>query len=318
MRPQVTNPEELSCYPPAEMYERITKEIPLGTLFDLAAAGGWAPNHPASADELAGLQRSTTRGDCIAPLVIEGDEIFMDPSVPPEPFDLVQFTLSARGAEIQNSNLPPGQKTWKKGDGWVKLYVRNRGLDMLLDRHGSAACATLLSCESPDDVPKLTPIRQIRRNGRFLFAADTHSGQIGINAATDIYLASSNTTSSFNFVPPGHQPFNKLIVTTAPTFDCDVIITITLNARIVSGASSGDVFLEAAYDDTGTGASWQYSTTQTPITTTLAPYTLQWQFSHSRSNPSTYAGMSFYDANTGSSITVANDYYTVQAEYVKR
>jgi hypothetical protein len=74
----------------------------------------------------------------------------------------VRFGLSARGASAQNSSLPDGQEPAKRGAFWIKLLARTHGFDMLLDKYGAAATATLLSCESPDDAPALHPVRQGR------------------------------------------------------------------------------------------------------------------------------------------------------------
>jgi hypothetical protein len=152
---------------------------------------GWAPRHPAFGDELERLECAHVRGDCVSPLLIEGDEIFIDPNTPAQPGDLVQFALSSRGVDAQNADLPPGQSPWKKGARWVKLLAPYRGIDMLLDKHGSSATATLLSCESPSDTPVLSPVRQVRRDGRLLFtpevlfSTDAWAGQIAHLAATD-------------------------------------------------------------------------------------------------------------------------------------
>ena len=62
---------------------------------------------------------------------------------------------------------------------------------MLLDRHGSAATASLMTCESPDDTPMLHPVRNIRRAGKLLFAPDTLAAQVGLNAATELYTGSA-------------------------------------------------------------------------------------------------------------------------------
>jgi hypothetical protein len=142
----------------------------LETFFADTVAAGWAPRNPCTdAAELAKLEQSGVRGDCISPLLIEGDTIFIDRSAKPEPGDVVAFALSQRGADAQNSALPPGQSPWKAGDRWCKLYGTRHGFALLYDRHGSEMTATLASCEDPHDVPLLFPVRNILRNGRLLF-----------------------------------------------------------------------------------------------------------------------------------------------------
>ncbi len=146
--------------------------IDLATYFDQTVAAGWAPRHPCvDFAEMATLEQSAVRGDCISPLLRAGDVIYIDRSARPEPGDVVSFALSRRGAEVQNSALPPGQSPWSPGSRWCKVYGIEHGFQMLYDRHGGAATATLLTCESPDDVPVLHPVRNILRNGRMLFGS---------------------------------------------------------------------------------------------------------------------------------------------------
>lgn len=142
----------------------------LDTFFADTVARGWRPRTPAFEPELSALEASYCRGDCVSPLIQHGDIAYIDPHTPPQPGDLVSFALSARGAEAQNASLPKGQSPWKAGDHWTKLYAQYRGIPMLLDRHGSAATATLMCCEHPDDTPVLWPVRNVRRGGALLFA----------------------------------------------------------------------------------------------------------------------------------------------------
>lgn len=153
--------------------------------FKNAMNRGWRPNHVASEAELPMLQHSRTRGNCLSPLLVEGDEVWIDRDLPPQPGDIVSFALSQRFVDEQNADLPPGQSPWRKGDKWCKLYTVDHGFEMLHERQ-NAATATRLSCESGDGVPVLHPVRQVRRDGRFLFEPDLHAANIGANAATDI------------------------------------------------------------------------------------------------------------------------------------
>jgi hypothetical protein len=169
--------------------------IDLQTYFADTVAAGWAPRHPCIAPtELATLETSAVRGDCISPLLIEDDVIYIDRNMQPEPGDVVSFALSQRGADAQNSDLPAGQAPWAADSVWCKLLAVHHDFQMLLDRFGSSATATLMSCESPDDTPVLHPVRNVMREGKLLFTQDSHAGQIGLNAATQ--PVSSQRTSS--------------------------------------------------------------------------------------------------------------------------
>jgi hypothetical protein len=159
----------------------------LENVFARIVADGWAPRSPAFGEELARLEVSTARGKCLEPLIVEGDELYVDPRLPPKPGDLVSFQLSERGAAAQNSALPPGQSPWRAGDRWTKLLVPYRGIAMLLENHGGAATTTLLAGESADAAVALWPVRQIRRASRLLFTPDVYSPQIGIDAASQIF-----------------------------------------------------------------------------------------------------------------------------------
>lgn len=159
----------------------------LEEIFARVVRDGWAPRNPCTDErELACLETSLVRGDCIYPLVQEGDLIYIDPDMRAQSGDIVSFTLGKRGADAQNSELPPGQSQWAAGSRWCKLMAEYRGFGpMLLDRHGNSATATFLTCESPDAIPILHPVRNIMRNGKLLFPPATFSSEIGFNAATD-------------------------------------------------------------------------------------------------------------------------------------
>ncbi len=161
----------------------------LETIFADTVARGWRPRSVAVGAEIERLEASLVRGTCIAPLAVDGDTLFIDPAgAPPLPGDLVSFALSERGAAAQNSALPPGQSPCRAGDRWAKLLTRYHNIDFLLDRFGSSATATLLSCESPDDVPALRPVRNVMRGGRLLYASG-----LGNNSAT--YVAETSVSS---------------------------------------------------------------------------------------------------------------------------
>ena len=138
----------------------------LNEIFSDTVSRPWAPRSPAAGSELARCLVSRVRGNCVEPLLRDGDLVFVDPHKPPQPGDLVSLALSERGAAAQNDSLPPGQLPPRAGDRWIKLYTRYAGFDFLLDRHGGSATATLMACEHPEDTPTLWPVRNIQR-GKF-------------------------------------------------------------------------------------------------------------------------------------------------------
>ena len=180
----------------------------LESFFAETAAAGWAPRDPCvDPRELGTLEQSGVRGDCIYPLLQAGDTIYVDRNAKPLPGDVVSFALSARGAAAQNSCLPTGQSAWAAGSHWCKLLGVAHGYQMLLDRHGSAATATLMASERPDDVPALYPVRQIQRNGRLLFGAPIGGGfqltrrALLLSAAVAPLAACKDESTLFTMLP---------------------------------------------------------------------------------------------------------------------
>lgn len=258
---------------------------------------GWAPKSIASENELAGLQYSRIRGDCVSPLLIEGDEVWIDPNTPAAPGDLVSFRLSQRFVDEQNANLPSGQSPCKRGDHWVKLYTIMHGFDMLLERHGNAAMATRLSCDEPDETPILHPVRQVRRAGQLLFAPDVHATQINNNAATSVF---TTTNSSFALTASIGAAACSIIV--GPySLDTTVVATASGQWVYVVGSSADNIEVFEVVSDIAPTTSQVYKTLWAGNTSSPA---------------GTSQGGSFADENTfslaaGSTITVyVNAYYT--------
>jgi hypothetical protein len=211
----------------------------LSDFFEWVVESGWAPQNPCTDErELARLEQSTVRGDCISPLLQAGDTVFIDRAAAPLPGDVVSFRLSRRFCAAQNSDLPAGQSPWEPGAPWCKLYGRFHGLDMLFDRHGGSVTATLATLEDPDGapLPHLHPVRNVRRNGRLLFAPDAYSGQIGLNAATDP-ASSVNTSSS---VMGSVLTYVSVTVTVPTGQTWPVLVTGSANANL--GASPTGAF----------------------------------------------------------------------------
>lgn len=211
---------------------------PLESVFAQVVADGWAPRNPCTDErELARLEQRTVRGDCISPLLQAGDTIFVDPSMPAQSGDVVLFALSSRGAAAQNSDLPPGQTLWAPGDRWCKLYIEHRGFQMLLDRHGSSATASLLACERPDDTPILMPVRNVRRAGCLLFTSDVYATQLGVNAAT---LPASSTYTTATTMLSSYITYVSVTVV-IPDGESTGQVLVTGNANVALGSSpSGD------------------------------------------------------------------------------
>jgi hypothetical protein len=208
------------------------RPLDLEDVFARVVADGWAPRSPAFEPEITALEASHCRGDCVAPLVIAGDLAFIDRTRRAQPGDLAAFTLSARGAEAQNSALPRGQLPWVPGSPWIKLLTEYHDIPMLLDRHGHSATASLLACESPDDVPLLYPVRNILRGGRLLFTSDSHSAELGASAATTVL------STILTNIPIGAGGTNLASITVGP-YPWATEVVATLSGEITGTNSSG-------------------------------------------------------------------------------
>jgi hypothetical protein len=278
---------------------------------------GWRPRSPAFGDELAALEASHCRGDCVSPLLQDGDTAFVDRRLRAQPGDLATFRLSARGCDAQNRDLPVGQSPWAPGASWAKLMIEYRGLEMLLDRHGGAATATLLACESADDRPILHPVRNVMRGGRLLYAPDTFAAQLGNNAATVTYATGSTASGTGNTGFTGYLNTGVVLTPTSqPNYDCTVIVTVTIQARQTVGTLGQMKVLPAFADN---GSTYVYSGHEEPVlSASYQLYTCQWEFSHSSANTGSGRVAIFMD-NTGAS-TNSMDFTSasLQAEYIVR
>jgi hypothetical protein len=214
--------EMLDAFASGTIPFRDGKPVFLEDVWTRVVADGWTPRKPARADELHGLNETRLSGatDCLHPLLQHGDTIYSDPGTPALPGDIVVFQLSERGAKAQNGDSPAdqGARIWRKGDGWAKLFCRYQSLDMLLTRfEGNSATATLLACEHPDDIPVLQPVRQIVRDGKLLFIPETHSPQVGLDAASQILSVFDGATYS-PAVNVSNSPYNADLI--SPTINC--------------------------------------------------------------------------------------------------
>ena len=233
----------VGCYtgPPPPMLEDVFAKV---------VADGWAPRNPCVDErELARLESAMTRGRCLEPIGIAGDIVYIDHAAQPQSGDLVSFALSQRMADAQNSALPEGERSVKAGDRWVKLYVEVHGYQMLLERFGHSVTATFASCESPDGEPKLSPVRNIRRNGCLLFTPDIYASQIGANAATEVAQVSVPGPVGVSV----GVPVNVGSVTVGPYAQA---VTVVINASgfwhyLNAGSSSVQPLLEYEVDNVG-------------------------------------------------------------------
>lgn len=141
--------------------------MPLERAFAHVVAAGWVPRYSRAMPD--DLFRSVVQGDCLQPLLFDGDEVWIDCSTQARSGDLAFHRLSFRGAALLNQRLAPGQAPWQGGQNNVKLLVRSFERDLLLERHGGCVPAQLLAAESDDEMPELHPVVNVRRAGKMLF-----------------------------------------------------------------------------------------------------------------------------------------------------
>jgi len=259
-----------------EMFETMAQgQVPLRNgqpvfldegFFARVVADGWEPRNPAGADEVAGLDSFVVGSTgCLVPLLLPGDTIYVDRTASAQPGDIVGFKLSARGAEAQNSSPIADsreQPLWRAGDRWAKLFVRsNHGVDMLLERFGNAATATLLACESPEQIPVLHPVRNVMRDGKLLFQPPIHSPQVSANAVSQmISNYGFSTVTVNNNITQGVgsstdvNVISASITTTGSPVAIDVTSTVTLTGGGVPASSFTACTLEVWMDGASIGS----------------------------------------------------------------
>jgi hypothetical protein len=280
----------------------------------------------ASEAELSSLEAAPSSGACLAPLIQEGDILYIDHRCPAQFGDLVVFAASSRFAAAQNEGgaRADSSRAWpplQAGDRWAKLFTPVHGMGMLMDNRGEHGLVSFMAGESADATPRLAPIRNIRRNGVLLFNPEVCAGNIAPGAATSVFLASLNSPNAFGYSRPlasGHVP-DYLLTIASPPFDCTVIVTLTIRPYILAGGASNSIAIEVMYADDAAAypGTLQFGTVQIPMLTTPENIMLQCQFSHSHAFATSYAGLAFYDTASSGFVTIQADYYSCQAEYIK-
>jgi hypothetical protein len=212
----------------------------LEEVFARVVRHGWAPRNPAFGAELDQLEASMTRGHCLEPLIVEGDVVYVDRNASPQPGDIVSFALSERCAAAQNADLPAfDARPCKAGDRWLKLYAPYCGIDFLYERYGHSITATFAACESPDNIPVLHPVRNVRRNGRLLFMPDHHhASQVGVNAATTVVVASISSPVT---VPESTSALTNIVTVSvaASPYVAACVLTMTGTLTVTTNSASG-------------------------------------------------------------------------------
>jgi hypothetical protein len=230
----------------------------------------------------AGLEEVRGRGRCLEPHLSSGsDLIYLQRGAQPVEGDLFAFTCTPEEAKAysERTGIPCGTSI-------MKFYLQPR--PPLWDEPQFLCNESFAPL---GDRPIIGVIRAIR--------AVADAGQLQPGAATAIAVAtypgtvvSTGNTGKFNAA-------NGAVATTGPNVDCTAIVTIVVSA-FQSAGTAGQIKLTCAYTDDG-GGTYSYGSSEVPLTGTLTPYTLQWQFAHLGSNSALVPHADLAFDNTGPS-----------------
>ncbi len=317
----------------------------LNEIFQRVASGGWRPRIPAVGAELERCEIARTRGDCLSPLILQGDTVFVDPHMRPMPGDIVQFRLSQRLADEQNANPPPGQlPSWRVGDPWLKLFAPFSGIDLLHERHGGSIAATLACCESPDGTPVLHTVRNVMRAGELLFLPDVYMPQISVGAATNLAYTVDDATYATSFsgttlgatypgvsfaVPYVSSPILNFTATTSQTIICTAMGTVyftSTGTTQINAAWMGIALIDTTNPSANVlvgytpqaGHSRSFNNMNTQTTTATSPTMgFAFQMEESVTEGNTYALVLFCQTEA-SQITAQTTSTQLQVETIRR
>jgi hypothetical protein len=198
--------------------------------------------------------------------------------------------------------------------------VDYHGNVMLLDRHGSAATASLMCCEHPDDEPVLHPVRQVRRAGRFLFEPFCgHAAQLSTNAATDVSTTSAASTALVASIGSA-----ACSVTVGPYgYATTVVATASGQWSFNTGANADNVQVFEVVSDLSPTTSQQYKVLFTQTANVAANSTQVGSFADEKTYSlaagatiTLYVNAYFTRGSSTSSATLSD--VTLKAEVIKR
>jgi hypothetical protein len=273
-------------------------------------------------------QRSFVRGDCLEPLIVAGRHMLITRAVSPdEPLVdgglyFIAWNNNDPGIQIYRDKIgvPPTEKIviakflrFIGGEWWCQckdsiahLYdnlVVAEIVDVITLGAGVAGCIR-------DTVHARQPICNP------FGPESSECSQISANAATMTLIANNNSGSGGTITGvSGLQSTGFVIHPSGPNFDCTAIVTATIGAQQTAG-TLGDVKALVRFADNG--STYISATQEVPLNSaTLQPYTLQWEFSHSRANAGVGLAAIYFDVGSTSDAFAWNG-ASLQIEYIIR
>jgi len=267
------------------------------------------------------------RGDCLEPLLVAGRHMIeVRPVAPDEPLlDGGLYLIEwADDDEIQiyrdRIGVPPTEKIVIAkflrfiGGGWwcqCKDSISHLYDNLVVaEVVGVIALSASAGCAPQETIHARQPICNP------FGPESSECSQIGINAATTTLIANNNSGSGGTITGvSGLVNTGFVIHPSGPNFDCTAIVTATIGAQQTAG-TIGDVKALVRFADDG--VTYVSATQEVPLNSaTLQPYTLQWEFTHSRANVGVGLAAIYFDVGSTSDAYAWNT-ASLQIEYIIR
>jgi len=278
---------------------------------------------PASLD---GLYCVTAAGNCLDPVIIEGDRVYVERGAVPEHGDLALIEWAPAVVEAWFAS--------ERAESWAKRFGNlpmNRGLKLAWDFPQYAperARSRYYICRE-NASKRATPlgtVRAVERGGVLLRGDLVHRpvGLAGIDAhaATSTSLAVQSSISSPPINPYPAAPTDVFTTSiSALSIDCTIIITLVIsNAYISTGAAQQVGITAGFYDGAASEVFGPNPALVNAVTSaTASSYSYQAQFQHLRSNGLTVTGaLSLVNLGSTSALLQANGTISLQVEAIVR
>jgi hypothetical protein len=235
--------------------------------------------------DITGLHRATATGDCLEPLIVAGDLMYIDMHAAPQHGDLVLFQWSEAVQESWRKDARRPEWIAKHGNAdfsrGIKLYWQYPILDWLPPEY---YLLTNTDLREAKDHKILGVVRAIERNGELLMGdivrRTVAAASIDPNAVSTIGSAQSSTLVACQGVNHAVQSTAvislSVLTTGAPTeidVNTSVLVTTGGSAGLTTGLMQifrdGSAVAGAEWDATGGGTISVFNSQFAPIPITL-------------------------------------------------
>lgn len=268
------------------------------------------------------------RGDCLEPLVTSQHMVRQRPVAPDEPLIDGGLYVMELGASAENSEaaayrekhgIAPGEKfvimkflRWI-GDEW---YAQCKDSVLRLSEYGAVIAMVVAVLPLAGCAPSAEVHARQSACGNPFDAQSAECAQVSPNAATTSLIANNSSGSGGTITGvSGLLASGFVIHPSGPGFDCTAVVTATIGVQQTAG-TLGDVKVLVRFADDG--STYSSATQEVPINSaTLQPYTLQWEFAHSKANAGVGTVQIYFDVGSTSDAFAWNT-ASLQIEYLIR